>query len=54
MMLQIYLGELSEKRKEEVISEISDNDLADDLIELLSYKEDSAGGLMAKELVQSK
>ena len=47
------LGELSEKRKEEVISEISDNDLADDLIELLSYKEDSAGGLMAKELVKA-
>ena len=47
------LGELSEKRKEEVISEISNNDLADDLIELLSYKEDSAGGLMAKELVKA-
>ena len=47
------LGELSEKRKEEVISEISNNDLADDLIELLSYKDDSAGGLMAKELVKA-
>tara|TARA_B100001094_G_scaffold169957_1_gene164396 strand:+ start:6210 stop:7565 length:1356 start_codon:yes stop_codon:yes gene_type:complete len=47
------LGELSEKRKEEVISEISDNDLADDLIELLSYEENSAGGLMAKELVKA-
>lgn len=47
------LGELSEKRKEEVISEISDNNLADDLKELLSYEEDSAGGLMAKELVQA-
>ena len=47
------LGELSEKRKEEVISEISNNDLADDLIELLSYKENSAGGLMAKELVKA-
>ena len=47
------LGELSEKRKDEVISEISNNDLADDLIELLSYKENSAGGLMAKELVKA-
>ena len=47
------LSELSEERKEEVISEISDNNLADDLIELLSYKEDSAGGLMAKELVKA-
>lgn len=47
------LGELSEERKEEVISEISDNNLADNLIELLSYEEDSAGGLMAKELVKA-
>ena len=47
------LAELSDKRKEEVISEISDNNLAGDLIELLSYKEDSAGGLMAKELVKA-
>ena len=47
------LSELSEERKEEVISEISDDNLADDLIELLSYKEDSAGGLMAKELVKA-
>ena len=47
------LSELSEERKEEVISEISDDNLADDLIELLSYKEDSAGGLMAEELVKA-
>ncbi len=47
------LSELSEERKEEVISEISDDNLADDLIELLSYEEDSAGGLMAKELVKA-
>ena len=46
------LAELSEERKEEVISKISDDNLADDLKELLSYKEDSAGGLMAKELVK--
>ena len=47
------LGELTDERKDKVISEISDNDLADDLIELLSYEEDSAGGLMAKELVKA-
>ena len=47
------LGELPEERKDKVISEISDNDLADDLMELLSYEEDSAGGLMAKELVKA-
>ena len=47
------LAELSEERKKEVISKISDDNLADDLKELLSYKEDSAGGLMAKELVKA-
>ncbi len=47
------LGELPDDRKDKEISEISDNDLADDLIELLSYEEDSAGGLMAKELVKA-
>ena len=47
------LGELSDERKREVISEISDNNLVDDLKELLSYDEDSAGGLMAKELVKA-
>ena len=47
------LSELSEERKDKVISEISDDNLADDLIELLSYEEDSAGGLMAKELVKA-
>ena len=47
------LGELSDQRKEEVISEISDDSLADDLKELLSYEENSAGGLMAKELVKA-
>jgi magnesium transporter len=47
------LGELSEERKEKVISKISDDNLADNLIELLSYQEDSAGGLMAKELVKA-
>ena len=47
------LGELSDERKEKVISKISDDNLADNLIELLSYQEDSAGGLMAKELVKA-
>ena len=47
------LSELSEERKDKVISEIKDDTLADDLIELLSYEEDTAGGLMAKELVKA-
>jgi len=47
------LGELSDQRKDEVISEITDDNLADNLIELLSYQENSAGSLMAKELVKA-
>ena len=47
------LNELPDKRKNEVISEIKDDNLAGDLIELLSYGEDTAGGLMAKELVKA-
>ena len=47
------LNELPDKRKNEVISEIKDDNLAGDLIELLSYEEDTAGGLMAKELVKA-
>ena len=47
------LNELPDKRKKEVISEIKDDNLAGDLIELLSYEEDTAGGLMAKELVKA-
>ena len=47
------LNELPDKRKNEVISEIKDDNLAGDLIELLSYEDDTAGGLMAKELVKA-
>src|SRR5690606_1315258 len=46
------LAELSEERKEEVIASIEDAEHAEDLKELLRYDEDSAGGLMAKELVR--
>src|SRR5690554_1671145 len=46
------IAELSEDRKEEVIASIEDQDHAADIKELLSYDEDSAGGLMAKELVK--
>jgi magnesium transporter len=45
------LGELPEEKQEEVIAYIDDQDYADDLSELLSYDEDSAGGIMAAELV---
>jgi len=46
------LAELPEKKKQEVISEIEDVEHAADIVELLRYDEDTAGGLMAKELVQ--
>lgn len=46
------LAELSDERKEEVIASIEDSEHAEDLKELLRYDEDSAGGLMAKELVR--
>jgi magnesium transporter len=45
------IGELSEERKEEVIAQIEDQEHAKDIIELLRYDEDTAGGLMSKELI---
>ncbi|OFY90285.1 MAG: magnesium transporter [Bacteroidetes bacterium RIFCSPLOWO2_12_FULL_31_6] len=46
------IGELSEIKQDEVISHIEDIDKASHIIDLLHYHEDSAGGLMAKELVK--
>lgn len=46
------ISELSEERQESVIAEIEDEALAADIQELLAYADDSAGGLMAKELVK--
>lgn len=46
------IGELSEERQEAVMSEIEDEEHAKEIEELLAYDEDSAGGLMAKELVK--
>ena len=46
------IAELPEERQERVISEIEDEDHKADIQELLAYDEDSAGGLMAKELVK--
>jgi magnesium transporter len=48
------IGELSEEKQDEVISYIEDLEQAGDIIDLLNYREDSAGGLMAKELVKVK
>jgi len=46
------IAELSEERQEAVMSEIEDEEHAKDIVDLLRYDEDSAGGLMAKELVK--
>ena len=46
------IAELPEERQEKVMSEISDSSHIDDIRELLTYEENSAGGLMAKELVK--
>lgn len=46
------IGELSQSKKEEVISELEDVEHAKDIVDLLRYNEDEAGGLMGKELVK--
>jgi magnesium transporter len=46
------IAELSRDRKEEVISELQDVEHAKDIVELLRYDEDTAGGIMHKELVK--
>ncbi|MEL6811600.1 MAG: magnesium transporter [Bacteroidota bacterium] len=48
------VAELDEEIQQEVIDKIEDEELAADIVELVSYDEKSAGGLMAKELVQVK
>ena len=44
--------ELSEARQEKVMSQIEDDEHVKDIRELLKYDENTAGGLMAKELVK--
>ena len=46
------IAELPEERQEAVMSEIEDEEHVKDIVDLLQYDEDSAGGLMAKELVK--
>lgn len=46
------IAELPQSKKEEVISELEDVEHAKDIVDLLRYDEDSAGGLMGKELVK--
>lgn len=46
------LNELSDEKKEEVISHITDQEQLSDINELLNYADDTAGGIMGKELVK--
>ena len=46
------IAELSQRKKSEVISEMQDVEHAKDIVDLLRYDEDTAGGLMHKELVK--
>ena len=46
------IAKLPEARQAEVIAQIEDEERVQDIQELLTYDEDSAGGLMAKELVK--
>jgi magnesium transporter len=46
------IGDMSEEKKQEVLLHIDDVEQAGDIVDLLAYDEDSAGGLMAKELIR--
>ncbi|OSY88913.1 magnesium transporter [Tenacibaculum holothuriorum] len=46
------IAELPEDRKQEVMQQIEDKEHAKEIVELLRYDENSAGGLMAKEMVK--
>lgn len=46
------ISELPEEKQREVLSEIEDYEQAKDIADLLNYDEDTAGGLMGKELVK--
>ncbi|GAF01724.1 magnesium transporter [Saccharicrinis fermentans] len=48
------LGEMDDDRQQEVLSHMDDIKSAGDIADLLSYDEDTAGGLMAKEFIKVK
>ncbi len=47
------LGELPEEKQEEILQSLEDIEQAGDIVDLLTYDEDTAGGLMAKELISA-
>ena len=48
------ISEFDPNRQQEVISYIEDASMAGDIVDLLNYDENTAGGLMAKELIKVK
>ncbi len=48
------IADLPKKKKEEVISQLEDVEHAKDIVDLLRYDDDTAGGLMRKELIAVK
>jgi len=48
------LGELSEDLQQQVLSHIEDDDIASEVVDLLNYDEDTAGGLMQKEFIRAR
>lgn len=48
------LGELTDEDKEQVIAQMEDQEHASEVIDLLRYDEDSAGGLMQTEYIVAK
>ena len=45
------IGELSQRQQGQVIAQLEDKEHAQDIVDLLRYDEDTAGGLMRKEFV---
>jgi len=45
------IGDMSEEQQEEVLALIDDAEHAGDIVDLLNYDEDTAGGLMGKEYI---
>ena len=48
------LGILTEDEKDEALSQMQDKELASEVIDLLKYDEDTAGGLMQSEYIQAR
>lgn len=48
------ISHFSQEEVEEIISQITDNETAEDIVDLLNYEPDTAGGLMQKEFIQAK